>query len=781
MIGYFSQALPMRVRFASDMSVAALLHSVSATVLNAFDHQDVPLESLVLDLQRQAGTPSHAPLFRAVLTMQDAGAAGLRLGDAETTPVELETSGTKFDLTLLATDGPHGIELSLWYRTDLFSSRYAERFLAHLRRVLEQMVEDPTRSLSDVSLLTADERGEIASANDTATEVGDPVTVAELFARQASRVPTRTAVVASATDGSINETSFESLRAQANRIAHRLLALGLQGNAPVGLLLDRSSDAIAGLLGILEAGGAYVPLSVDAPPARLATQLGECGARLVVTTGSLVERLPASVQSVALDRDATLLAALPTSAPDRRGSPQDIAYILYTSGSTGTPKGVAVTNANAVNYARAVSRVLAGKDGLAAVDGWHFGMVSTLSADLGNTSLLPALLGGGTLHVLGREQASEPARFADYVSLHPLDVLKITPNHLAALAAGRQGNALAALLPARWVVTGGEAFRLELAEVLLGARRCRVLNHYGPTETTVGACTFEVTSESLDVARRAGAGTVPIGGPLANVHAHVADVHGNEQPPEIPGELLIGGAGVASGYFRRPELTAERFVAWREENDTERVYRTGDRVRRLLGGAIEFLGRTDDQVKVRGHRVEPGDVTDALCSHPGVAHAAVVALNDELVAYAVPKAAGYAVSHGDRPSVENLRAHLAAQLPEYMLPRAIVLLDALPLTSNGKVDRSKLPSPDAVAAGGDGYVEPRTDTERQLAAIWTEVLRRDRVGLTDNFLALGGHSLLAIRMLGKISKSFGVRLPLRLLFENATVEGLASAIERAKA
>src|SRR5258707_8224689 len=643
------------------------------------------------------------------------------------------------------------------------------------------MVEDPTRSLSDVSLLTADERGEIASANDTATEVGDPVTVAELFARQASRVPTRTAVVASATDGSINETSFESLRAQANRIAHRLLALGLQGNAPVGLLLDRSSDAIAGLLGILEAGGAYVPLSVDAPPARLATQLGECGARLVVTTGSLVERLPASVQSVALDRDATLLAALPTSAPDRRGSPQDIAYILYTSGSTGTPKGVAVTNANAVNYARAVSRVLAGKDGLAAVDGWHFGMVSTLSADLGNTSLLPALLGGGTLHVLGREQASEPARFADYVSLHPLDVLKITPNHLAALAAGRQGNALAALLPARWVVTGGEAFRLELAEVLLGARRCRVLNHYGPTETTVGACTFEVTSESLDVARRAGAGTVPIGGPLANVHAHVADVHGNEQPPEIPGELLIGGAGVASGYFRRPELTAERFVAWREENDTERVYRTGDRVRRLLGGAIEFLGRTDDQVKVRGHRVEPGDVTHALCSHPGVAHAAVVALNDELVAYAVPKAAGYAVSHGDRPSVENLRAHLAAQLPEYMLPRAIVLLDALPLTSNGKVDRSKLPSPDAVAAGGDGYVEPRTDTERQLAAIWTEVLRRDRVGLTDKFLALGGHSLLAIRMLGKISKSFGVRLPLRLLFENATVEGLASAIERAKA
>ncbi len=444
------------------------------------------------------------------------------------------------------------------------------------------------------------------------------------------------------------------------------------------------------------------------------------------------------------------------------------------------PKGVAVTNANAVNYARAVSRVLGGEDALTAVDGWHFGMVSTLAADLGNTSLLPSLLGGGTLHVLGRDHASEPARFADYVRQHPLDVLKITPNHFAALAAGRQGNDLAPLLPARWLVTGGEALRLDLAATLLGASKCRVLNHYGPTETTVGACTFEVTPDSLDAVRRVGAATVPVGRPLANVHAHVADVYGNEQPSEIPGELLIGGAGVAAGYFRRPELTAERFVMWREKNREDRVYRTGDRTRRLPGGAIEFLGRTDDQVKVRGHRVEPGDVVHALCAHPGVAQAAVVAVNDELVAYAVPKAAGYAVSHGDRPTVENLQAHLTAQLPEYMVPRSVVLLDALPLTSNGKVDRSKLPSPDANAAS-DGYVAPRSATELQLAAIWADVLRRDRVGLTDNFLALGGHSLLAIRMLGKISKSFGVRLPLRLLFENATVEGLASAIERAKA
>jgi acyl carrier protein len=289
--------------------------------------------------------------------------------------------------------------------------------------------------------------------------------------------------------------------------------------------------------------------------------------------------------------------------------------------------------------------------------------------------------------------------------------------------------------------------------------------------------TFEVTADALAAAEAMGAQTVPLGRPLANTQAHVVDAHRTLQPIGVPGELLVGGAGVAQGYLRRDDLTAERFVTV----DGQRVYRTGDRVRRLADGTLEFLGRADDQVKVRGFRVELGEIAQVLRAHPGVAQAVVVLRGEDLVAYAVAKSVGYAVSHSDRPTREKLGEWLAAQLPAYMVPSAVVLLDALPLTANGKVDQHALPAPDASAGAADEYVAPRTATEAQLAAIWAEVLKKERVGVTENFLALGGHSLLAIRVLGRISKTFGVRLPLRALFETPTVEALSGAIERARA
>jgi acyl-coenzyme A synthetase/AMP-(fatty) acid ligase/acyl carrier protein len=362
--------------------------------------------------------------------------------------------------------------------------------------------------------------------------------------------------------------------------------------------------------------------------------------------------------------------------------------------------------------------------------------------------------------------------------VHRFDVLKITPNHFAALTAGKTGTALAPLMPANWLVLGGEALRLDVARTLIGATTGRVLNHYGPTETTVGALTNEVTAESIAAAESLGARTAPIGRPLANTTAYIVSPRGEEQPIGIPGELWIGGAGVANGYLNRPELTAERFTSFRGE----RVYRTGDRVRRLADGTIEFLGRADNQVKIRGFRVELGEIEQVLRRQPGVANGVVVLRDDptgdaRLVAYVVPKESGYVVSHSDRATPEKLTEWFAAQLPDYMVPSAVVMLDTLPLTQNGKVDVARLPAVDGAALAADSYIAPVTTTETKLAEIWQDVLKRERVGRHDNFLNLGGHSLLAIRVLGKISKTFGVRLPLRTLFDAPTVQELAQRVD----
>lgn len=787
-VGYFSQALPMRVRFENDPTFASLLVNVRDTVLGAFEHQDTPLESIVLELQK-GRAQSHAPLFRVVLTMQDLLGTDLEIGGAQVSPVELDQSSTKFDLTLLGTERAEGLELSLWYRTDLFASEYASRFLAHLSNVLSAATADANVAVSKIALLSDAERAALKGWNATSVDEGPSATLVSLFEAQAARVAQTTAVVASATSGNGNTSlSFASLNARANQVARELAIHGVSSNAPVGVLLDRSVETIVALLGVLKAGGCYVPLSEDAPEARIAQQIAEAGARVVVTTAASANKVPASITSIRLDDagDSSRLDAHDTSNVGNAVSSDDLAYVLYTSGSTGVPKGVAVTHANIVHYARAVSRVLGdvpssvAGDGFAALNGLHFGMVSTIAADLGLTSLMPSLLAGGTLHLLGKDVTTNPARFADYVRENPLDIIKATPNHLLALTAGKQGAELGLLLPRKWVVLGGEPLRPEVAREFMRAGSCRVLNHYGPTETTVGVCTFEATLQSLESIAALGAQTVPVGHPLANTHSFVVDPNNVEVPVGIPGELLLGGAGVTNGYLGRADLTSERFASFAGE----RVYRTGDRVRRLANGAIEFLGRNDNQVKVRGFRVELGEIAQALRSHAGVEQAEVVLhwANDEdrVIGYVVPRQ-GYAVSHSDRPTPERLQQWVGAQLPEYMIPASIVIIEQMPLTANGKVDRAALPAPDDTGSQTSQSVAPRNEIEEQLCAIWCDVLKKDSVGVTDNFLALGGHSLLAIRVLGKISKTFGVRLPLRTLFETPTVEALAQAIAGARA
>ena len=773
LVGYLNNTLVQHADCSGDPTFGELLDRVRDSALNAYDHQEISLEHLVLELRQ--GQDRLAPLFEVVLTMQDANQSGVTLEDVAVEPFGIELGGTKFDITLLVTERPHGLVLTAQYRSDLFRPDTMRRFLGHVRNVLGA---DPATHLSRIPLLSADENTQLASWNATTTDTGAPASLVELFERQAARVGERSAVVGP------DVLTYAELNARSNQLAHRLRELGVASNAPVGLLLDRSSSAIVALLGILKAGGAYVPLSVDAPAPRIEQQLKECGAKVVVTMTAHASLAPTGVTVIALDRaeDAARLDTMQKTNPAPVATPDTLAYVLYTSGSTGVPKGVAITHANAVHYARAVSRVLADTpaaaagDGFAALDGLSFAMASTLAADLGNTSLLPSLLAGGTLHLLAKDVTTDPARYAEYVTANHVDVLKITPNHLAALTAGKSGSDLASRLPKRWLVLGGEALQPDVARALLAAGSCRVLNHYGPTETTVGACATEVTREWLDAVLALGAQTVPLGRPLANMHAYVVDANNNEQPVGIPGELLLSGAGVAQGYLGRADLTVERFIHF----GAERAYRTGDRVRRLSDGTIEFLGRADDQVKVRGYRVELGEIEQLMTKHAGVRQAVVTLhapAGEEpmLVGYVVPRS-GYELAHAERPTNEAIREWVGTQLPEYMVPSVILTLDALPLTSNGKVDRAKLPAPDA-SAGTVSYVAPRTDTETKLAAIWEEVLKKERVGVSENFLTLGGHSLLAIRVLGKISRAFGVRLPLRTLFEAPTVEQLAVALE----
>lgn len=772
-VGYLSNTVVQRVSFRDDPSLSELLARVRDSAAAGFDHQDIPLEKLMLELRRDQGRASAAPLFDVVLTMQDTPGRGLSLEGLTVEPIRMEGRSTKFDITLLPTERSDGLALSLQYRTDLYDPETMARLLTHLVSVLDAAVADPSCRVSRLRLLSDAERAQLDAWNATECEEGAAASIPELFAARAARTPDQLAVVSGT-----HALTYSQLLSRARDVSAALRAAGVAPGDRVGMLMDRSADGIVAILGILWTGAAYVSIPPVIPPARRDRQLEECGAQVVLASGDVP---PLRAGITLLDIGAT-----GESGADEpiRATPHAVAYVLFTSGSTGTPKGVAVTHGNVVHYVRAISRVLAdvpaaeAGDGLAALAGLRIGSASTFSADLGNTSVFTALLAGATLHVLPPEATTDPERFVEVLRAQPLDVLKITPGHFSALRGDRSGEALREVLPQRWILFGGESLDPQLADDVLSAGCCRLLNHYGPTETTIGACTFEATRSVLDALARRGARTVPIGRPLVNTRAVVLDANGVECPVGIPGELWIAGAGVTQGYIGRPELTAERFATIGGAG----AYRTGDRVRRLVTGDLEYLGRLDRQVKIRGYRVELGEIEHVLRAHAALADAAVTRWvaatgDDRIAAYVVPRTAEQAGAHAPGLTAEDVCAYLAEMLPQYMIPSTIVLLDVLPRSANGKIDYARLPQPGVAPAAPAMVTEAQTDTERELITIWRDVLKVDRVDTTDSFLALGGHSLMAIRALGRISRAFGVRLPLRTLFDAPTVAELARVVD----
>jgi amino acid adenylation domain-containing protein len=609
------------------------------------------------------------------------------------------------------------------------------------------------------SQLTEVERCQLLEEwNQTAVAFPKDVCVHDLFEAQVARTPDRIAVRFG------EETlSYRELNEQANQLAHHLRSRGVASGSLVGLCVNRGVRMLVGLVAILKGGGAYVPLEADNPKSRLAHQL--IGAGALVTEANLVERFTEfSGPVICIDTEEFLWRSNPGTSIEHHTNSEDLVYVIFTSGSTGVPKGVAVRHRNLVNYVTFIQRRLQLDQ---YPEGWHFATVSTLSADLGNTSIFPALASGGTVGVISEEVAMDSVRLARYSREHPIDVLKIVPSHLEALMSGSEG---AAILPRKYLILGGEPLSRRLVRRVrdLGAD-CEIGNHYGPTETTVESVVLRVA----DYGEPDGDGpTVPIGRPIDNTQIYILDSHLQPVPVGVVGELYISGEGVAAGYLNAPELTAERFI----DNPfvlNSKMYRTGDLCRYMPDGNVEFLGRADDQIKVRGFRVELGEIEGTLARHPTVNQAVVVAKPDaqgdkKLIAYVVGPS-----------TTEDLRAYLEEWLPAYMVPTTIISLPSLPLNANGKVDRKSLLEPEKFQTKGKAFVPPRTAAETKIAEIWSEVLGNERIGLGENFFEIGGHSLVGIQVMSRILNHFRVKLDVGTLFDSPTIEELARAVERA--
>jgi amino acid adenylation domain-containing protein len=581
-----------------------------------------------------------------------------------------------------------------------------------------------------------------------------------LFEAQSRRTPDAEAL---AFEG--ERLSYRELERRANALAARLRELGAGPEARVGLCLARSLEMVVGILAVLKAGAAYVPMDAAFPRERLAFMLSDAGAKLVLTQSRLVEKLPPhDSQSVCLDNFDWSEAGAPLG--DTGVGPENLAYVIYTSGSTGQPKGVGIEHRNIVRYVRGVAERLQLEPEMAHAT------VSTIAADLGNTVIFPALATGGCLHVVAQERVESRALFAEYLRTNRIDVLKIVPSHLAALQSGGRPEEV---MPARRLILGGEASRLEWIERLRAAApQCVIYNHYGPTETTVGVLTYRVGAELPSTPSR----NLPLGRPLPDARIHLLDAQGRPVAAGEKGEICIAGLQVARGYLNRPELSAERFVRDPFSADPQaRMYRTGDLGRMLPEGDIEFCGRGDHQVKVHGYRVELGEIEAALREDDRVQDAVVLLREEALVAFVGSKHTGFSPFSEPLTSSE-LRESIKAKLPQYMVPSAIALLESLPLTANGKIDRQALAAmPVEAQERAADYVAPRTETERALAAIWSELLKVDPVGADDDVFDLGAHSLLAMKALTRIREAFGVNLVLRNLFEQPTVGRLAPVID----
>ncbi len=752
LIGMFVNSLAMRIRVDGNPTFQELLERVREVATDAYANQELPLDQLVEALQPER-VSTHHPVFQVMFIHDNAPVKIPDFGGLRFEILEHRSFDAKFDLMLSMTELPEGIRGKWEYRRDLFDSQTIRRATQHLRIVLEAMALEPRQRVMQAPLLTGAERQRSLDVWSKGPSVPvDPRSVLECFREQVERNGAGEALRWGG-----ESWTYARLDQRVEQLAHQLRESGVRPGQAVAVMLPRSPDMLASLLAVHAVGGAYVPLDPRYPSGRLSFMIEDADVVAAVTTKGLAAALPALPEAIVLtDVDGV---SDPGARVELRCSPDDAAYLMYTSGSTGTPKAVVVTHRGLSNYLSWAARAYGISQGTRAA------VSTSVAFDATITTMFGPLIAGGTVILLPEEGETE-ALAQLMQSDEGVELLKLTPAHIDALRALTAGGVRRGRV--RTIVVGGEQLLGEqVAWCQTVAPQARVINEYGPTETVVGCCVHEI-----------GAGATPpklvaIGRPIANTELYVLNAWLEPMPVGVPGELYIGGAGVARGYHGRPELTSARFVDNPYCIDTAaRLYRTGDRVMWQADGSLRFLGRVDAQVKVRGFRIELGEIDAALARHPGVRQSVVVVRagagdRQQLVAYVVTGAPS--------PSVDELREHLADWLPEHMIPSAIVLMSELPLTPNGKIDRAALPDPEAVAAESDDEQRAMTELEQQLAELWAGVLGREQVGVDDNFFHLGGDSILGIQLVAR-AREQGIQFAPRHLFENQTIAQLGRVV-----
>jgi len=760
LIGFFVNTLVLRTDLSANPTFRELLGRVREVALGAYDHQDLPFEKLVEELHPQRDL-SRTPLFQVFFNMLNRDQNQLELDGVTIEPIIPLETDSKFDLTLYAREQKNeGIHFDLEYNADLFETPIIIRMLGHYRTLLEGIVVNPDQRFRELPLLTAAEREQLlVEWNDTSRKYPKDKSIQELFENQVERTPEATAIIFGEED-----LSYRELNAKANQVAHYLKKRGVAEEVLVGICLERSLEMVVGLLGILKAGGAYLPLDPNYPAERLAFMLTDAQAPVLLTQEKLLDKIPGhQAETICIDQEWGQIEKESQENPESGIAGENIAYAIYTSGSTGKPKGVLGLHQGAINrfewmwerYPFEAGEVCCQKTTLNFVDSiWE---------------IFGPLLKGVPIVIISDEAVKDPSRLVEELAKYEVSRIVLVPSLLRAMLETNP-NIATKLKKLKIWATSGEAISKELAERFQAAmRQSRLINLYGSSEVSADVTYYEIGV--MEEEER----SIPIGRPIANTQIYLLDGEMKPVPIGGEGEIYLGGEGLARGYLNRAELTKEKFVA-NPYREGERLYRTGDIGRYRGDGQIEYVGRVDHQVKIRGNRVEIGEVEVVLSQYEGVAEVVIVVQEDTsgdnyLAAYIVPDT-------GITLDISELRNFLRQTLPDYMMPLAFVILEALPLTPNGKVNRQALPVPDQTRPDVESrFVAPRTEIEEQMVKIWTEILGLERVGVYDNFFDLGGHSLLATQVIFQLTDAFHVKIHLRALFETPTIAGLAKQVE----